>query len=395
MSSSDAAWLLSNATAAVAHCPATGCKPVGSILATIAVSLARIYTIVIFGYWVISSGLLTQPMKGGIAKYTGSISLPAVVFYFIASADLSVISAPAIGAVIAGKVFCFFCAASFGYMLRRGTEGALSSAGIFGLFASVSSDPAFGGQFMYTLYPAGQQDSPPGTLIIVYFGISLIVCCPMGFFMLEFDKYNRNLAAEQKKLEEDSGSSSDTKKEGDGKSHGCLDPGTVAACKAAFKGTITNPVVLAAIIALIWNLAFGPVTNGVTYYFCSYAFVFAKSFGGPALMLLGMNAVGKLQLFKGKMAAQVFVLVVIKNVIGPIVLEQLYAGFAGGAVESKQKSYLFTYGSFPTAPAIPIWAMMYKAEVPVIAVSMIICFVMAGLMTFFSVVSSFSTLLFP
>jgi hypothetical protein len=45
----------------------------------------------------------------------------------------------------------------------------------------------------------------------------------------------------------------------------------------------------------------------------------------------------------------------------------------------------FIYGCFPTAPAVPLWAMMYSAELKVISVAMIVVFLFSGIMTFITV----------
>ena len=75
----------------------------------------------------------------------------------------------------------------------------------------------------------------------------------IGFFMLEFDKYFRNLAAEKKKREEEGGATDKTAAPVDSKGSGCIDPGLLAAISAAAKGTArcAQPCVAAVSVAAV------------------------------------------------------------------------------------------------------------------------------------------------
>ena len=72
------------------------------------------------------------------------------------------------GTVVLVKVIVALVGGIFGYSIRRSSQRdksaaaskALSSGAIFAMFVSVSSDPAYGGQFMYNLYPPGVSGGP-------------------------------------------------------------------------------------------------------------------------------------------------------------------------------------------------------------------------------------------
>jgi predicted permease len=355
------------------------CVPFCSMgeLERIAIALARIFAIVGFGYFLRARNIFTPAMKGGCAALVTKIALPATIFLFIAQMDLGSIIPSVLIAVVVGKLVIFALAFAFGYALRskdmakfvkeKGTAGAettpptrpMTSGAILGLFCTVSSDPAFGGQFMYQLYPDN------GTQIILFFAASLIVCCPIGFFLLEYDKY----ASQQ---------------EG-----GRLTPAQKgAAARQALRGVCMNPCVFMAVIGLIWNGALGSLVNRP--FFLTFAKVTADAFPFPALFLLGVSAYGKIGLFHGRFAMHVLVVCVLKTVISPIVIQQLLEAFTDGAPPSLGTSggwsgLTFIYGIFPTAPAVPLWAMAFKAELVVIAVAMIMVFFFAGVVTFVSV----------
>lgn len=347
-------------------------------LERIAIALARIFAIVGFGYFLRARNIFTPAMKGGCAALVTKIALPATIFFFIAQMDLGSIIGSVLIAVVLGKLIIFALAFGFGYALRskdmakyeakRSAEGAeaatpptrpVTSGAILGLFCTVSSDPAFGGQFMYQLYPEN------GTQIILFFAASLIVCCPIGFFLLEYDKFASQQAG------------------------GELTPAQKgAAVKQALRGVAMNPCVFMAVIGLIWNLALGSLVHRP--FFLTFAKVTADAFPFTALFLLGVSAYGKIGLFHGRFAMHVLVVCLLKTVISPIVIQQLLEALTDGAPPALGTSggwsgLTFIYGIFPTAPAVPLWAMAFKAELVVIAVAMIVVFFFAGIVTFVSV----------
>ena len=212
---------------------------------------------------------------------------------------------------------------------------------------------------MYALYPDF------GTQIILFYAISFIVCCPLGFTALEIDRAMAELGGEQP---------SASKRR--------------MIVLKAIKNTAINPNVSSAVIAIVFNLVFGRLSSSGPGY--AFFFSFAKAMSGafpfPVLFMLGVNGYGKLGTFKA-LAAHVIVLSVIKTVLSPVLLSQLLVAFTGGDVPSGPAQggwlgLLFLYGTFPTAPVIPMWALQFKAEVLLIAVAMVVVFVWAGAMTF-------------
>jgi predicted permease len=354
-----------------------------SPMAEIASALLRIWMLVGLGYYCKARGIISDELKKGIAVMTGTIVLPALLFYFLGTkVDFSTVSWAGLQAVALGKLCIFGVAALFGFLLRSKEDTAMSTAAIFGFFCTQSSDAAFSPQFMPALYPQSSEQ------VFLYTFCGLVLVCPIGFFMLE---YNKNAVA---------GSPADTR----------------TAIQGAASSTLFNPVIAAAFAGVLFNISVmaiehvsnGDVRSGWFYLLIqSYFKVIGSAFAFPAFFLLGMSAHGRLGLLKGRFASQAVMLSVLKCALSPVLFQQLYRVFNGSAtpVGDLDSNFVFLYGkpanfvlaraaynqilfvtgTIPTSAAVALWAGQYQIEVALVSIATVVGLFGAGVMTLVAV----------
>jgi len=144
--------------------------------------------------------------------------------------------------------------------------------------------------------------------------------------------------------------------------------GNPAMYTTALMQLVVNPIVLSSFGAVALRLVFW---NGIPDSVMQLLLTVGNAYPATVLLSLGMS-IADLQrnVLQGVKAVQALLLVGTK-VLAVAVLASGFSWLISG--NETQSEFAFLYGTFPTAPAVPVFAQQYSVDEEVIAVATVVC----------------------
>ena len=190
-------------------------------------ALTQAFTLIFVGFWSSKLGYISVDASRGIGQLVGKVALPCLLFRAVATTALDSVNFTVVLTVLIAKLVALTFAAAVGYAKYAGERDAITIAGVYALFVTNSNDLAIGIPLVEAMYPIAQFPQGPNVLYIYVFAVMQnILVAPLYFMLLEYGK---------------------------AKSSG--QSGSVVL--RILRSFLRNPLVLMAMLGLIWNLALG------------------------------------------------------------------------------------------------------------------------------------------
>lgn len=144
---------------------------------------------------------------------------------------------------------------------------------------------------------------------------------------------------------------------------------------------ITNPLIVASLVALLVNVTYGPE---LPRFITRVSTTIAASFAAPALFVIGLSMFGKFQLLIRSPSDLVLSLSLVftKLMILPNLMRLLTMLILPRYLPADESSYLrdfsYLYGSLPTAPTAVLIAQQYSVLTNVVSISMLLSTVISA-----------------
>jgi predicted permease len=290
-------------------------------------ALTQAFSLVMAGFWASKSGYLTKDASRGIGQLVGKVALPCLLFRAVATTKLDSVNFVVVGTVLIAKLVALTVAASCGYLKHYHEKNAITIGGVFALFVTNSNDLAIGIPLVEAMYPISENPNGPNVLYIYVFAVMQnILVAPIYFMLLEYGKAK---ATGQK--------------------------GSIA--WKIFRSLLRNPLVVMAMMGLIYNLTFGntlPLTIDNIFKLAGNAFACG------ALFTTGMGSVGQSEKLAGKGIAVPLFLSLTKSLLTPVVarysLVPLLHSFSPMDVDTANSfvNFIFLVEAIPTAASTTV-----------------------------------------
>ena len=317
-------------------------------------ALVQAFLIIFLGYCAGRWRLIAESGVNGIARYTGTFALPALLFSEMLALRFDVVDWRFLGAILLSKSLVFVVVLCLTFaILRRRNDAAAAVAGVAAIFATQSNDFALGLPILTAVYDSTYH---PEFIQYLYLlaPISLVFLNPIGFVLLEWNS----------RREEDANTVAST----DNRARHSL----VRMAARVIFGVIANPIVFMTLLGLIFNVIFA---GQAPLWLANVLQSLKASYGATALFLLGLTMVDRIKAsfsFKNLLLPSVFILA--KLIIMPLVnrimttwiIDATSGSVPTNATLSEELSMFgFFYGTFPTAPTVFVIANQYGCETEV------------------------------
>ena len=325
-------------------------------------ALVQCFLVIFLGYCAGKWRLISDAGVSGIARYTGTFALPALLFSEMIALRLDDVEWRFLAAILTSKSLVFFAVLVLTLaILRRRSDAVVGIAGVAAIFATQSNDFALGLPILTAVY---DEHYHPEFLQYIYLlaPISLVILNPIGIMLLEWNR-NRGMAA--------ASSSSSTGAADDRRSSSLIRMNA----RVLF-GVLSNPIVFMTISGLLVNVIF---RSRAPQWLESLLHNLKESYGATALFLLGLTMVDRIKAtfsFNNLLLPSLFILA--KLIVMPLVNRSMTttivaAVAAGGGDSASSNATLtselsmfgFLYGTFPTAPTVFVIANQYGVETEV------------------------------
>ena len=321
-------------------------------------ALVQAFLIIFLGYCAGKWRLISPDGINGIARYTGTFALPALLFSEMLVLRFDVVNWRFLGAILLSKSAVFFVVLSLTFaILRRRSDVAIAVAGVAAIFATQSNDFALGLPILSAVYNEAYH---PEYIQYIYLlaPISLVILNPVGFFLLEFNRRRQT---------EDAIATPSSRDNQTG----------LRMVARVVLGAVANPIVFMTLLGLIFNLAF---QGHAPAWIANVLQSLKSSYGATALFLLGLTMVDRIKAsfsFSNLLLPSIFILA--KLIIMPLVNRNVTDWIIDGSSSSNSSSaanavadevedlsmFGFFYGTFPTAPTVFVIANQYGCETEV------------------------------
>ena len=323
-------------------------------------ALVQSFLVIFFGYCAGKWRLISASGINGIARYTGTFALPALLFSEMLMLRFEVVDWRFLAAILLSKSIVFFVTFILTFLiLRLRDDEALAVACLAAIFSTQSNDFALGLPILTAVY---NDDFHPEFLQYVYLlaPISLVILNPPAFVLLE---WTTRAAAENDQDSPPAGISPTPRRS------------VLKMMLRVFVGVLVNPIVFMTLLGLIFNLSIG----GDVSWLADLLQSLKSSYGATALFLLGLTMVDRIKAtftFNNLLLPSLFIFA--KLIVMPLVNRNMTTVVveAVGDAESSTASanvtlqeqlsmFGFLYGTFPTAPTVFVFATQYgiRAEV--------------------------------
>ena len=150
-------------------------------------ALVQTFLIIFLGYCAGKWRLGTGSGVNGIARYTGTFALPALLFSEMLTLNFDVVNWQFVGAIFLSKGIVFFAILLLTYaILSRRNDAASAVAGVAAIFSTQSNDFALGLPILTAVYGSTSHAEFIQYLYILA-PISLVFLNPIGFVLLEWN----------------------------------------------------------------------------------------------------------------------------------------------------------------------------------------------------------------
>jgi len=319
------------------------------------VGLSTGFTLLVIGTGIAArlGEVMETSASAGVARFAGSVALPAAVFRGIAAIDFGTVDGKIVLVLTLSRVVVFGLGALYGYNLHGHKAQRLARAGIFGIFCTQSNDFAFGLPIVESVFPPAQSRTNFTSYILLLAPIQLGLINVFGFLLAE-------MSAE----------------------HASSQPLPVAAAarpsiarafaRAAMR-VLATPVVTAVLLALAWQAVVGVA---VPLVFDRALAMLADSFAGSALFLVGFTAADSLA---ATMSPGLFVRSLTLSCLKTVVLAFVAVLFAK-AIVGTHDVMLFSViaGALPVAPTLYTFSQQYGVDTHLIACGVLVCLLVSA-----------------
>ncbi len=341
-------------------------------------ALVECFGIVFLGYLAAKFSMVSEVESRGLAAFTGTFALPALVFRSLVILDFGAVSWSFLTGILVSKAVLFAVVVLGSLLALRPADPA--RAGLFAIFVTQSNDFALGYPILEAMYGHSYPQIPMYMYLMA--PISLVILNPIGFVLMEYSAAGRNNGDQQW---------------GENSSSG----GRINVLNIA-KNIATNPIIFMTVAGVAANFIFSQQLPAI---FDSLLHTLGSAFSACALFLLGIRIVatseGPSDAKDRTMSAWVVptLLILLKTVAYPLLARETVSAFISAAGESDGASlqrsgsngttddtellsdFAFLYGTFPTAPSVFVYATQYDLETKLVASTMVVCtFVAAPIM---------------
>ena len=309
------------------------------------------------GYQFKASGALTHEMQGGIQLFAGHLALPAMFFGALATLDVWAIDTAVLIAVLIGKLSMVLISIGLGlaaqqFVSRMSPGVAFLRSGIFSLLVTNGDELGLGLPAMGAIF----EPKLIGMLYVLA-GFQEMLFNPIAFLILGVgaahrDAANAANAANAAKAHDGKGDAAEAER-----SHAHA-PSMLAVLRAVLRHELQNPLVIAILAGLAFNLSFAGLTGAELPTILRRATeTLGDGFPPCIFFLMGASSYGTFS----KLAALENVplpltMVCLKSFILPPLIRGLALAFGavGNAVD-----FCFAYGMLPAAGSSLVIAYKY------------------------------------
>jgi predicted permease len=314
-------------------------------LADVINAMFSTFSIIALGYLMGCYRIVPASVGQGMGTFLFQVALPCLIFHSVGTMSFDGVNWWILLTLFTGKSLVFLL------VLCLGTWGSnLANGAVWAIFCTQSNDFALGLPLLKALY----KSTHPTYSAYIYLvaPISLCFLNPVGFVCMEMGK--QRLEGEGKEITGiDTINSSSPERRAS-----CL------VAKDALIGTFSNPLVLAVLLGLLFNLVFH---GTMTPLIADPIKLLGSAFDGVALFCLGLSVVGKLGLAQGRDAVLPMAMVGVKCCLLPILCKVIIDVLPDGISEtatSGASDLVFLLGMFPTAPGVFLYARRYGMPEP-------------------------------
>ncbi|KAL3271094.1 hypothetical protein HHI36_021590 [Cryptolaemus montrouzieri] len=327
-------------------------------------ALTQCFVVILCGYFAGRMNWVSETEAKGMNMFVGTFSLPSLIFMSLVKLDLSSVNWMFLLSILVSKSIVFFTVLVITLLVLRPLN--LGRAGIFAIFCTQSNDFAIG----YPLVEAVYKSSHPDYVSYLYLvaPINLAILNPIAFILMEIGQ-KRQLTTRQPLLTYGEVSETSTNRE------------KFKMVATVVKNIFLNPIVFMTILGVIGNVL---MRNNLPVYVANILDTFGSAFSASALFLLGIRMVGKVHTLRGATLVVPGILIMVKLLAMPLVTREVVSILNSGynVTDTVDLSMFgFLYGTFPSAPAVFVFATQYTLDIDLIASSMVACtFLSAPLM---------------
>ena len=298
------------------------------------------FSIIVLGYGMGRANLIPTSVGQGLGTFLFQVSLPCLIFHSVGTMSFTGVNWWVWAALLISKGIIFMLVLGFGALSSNVANGA-----VWAIFCTQSNDFALGLPLLKALYKTTQPTFPQ--YIYLCAPISLCLLNPIGFVCMELGNKKLDLDAVDGPI----GTRAETPLP--------RDRTALRLVGDAILGTVRNPLVLAVILGLAYNVAFhgamGPLVEQPIV-------LLGQAFDGVALFCLGLSVVGKFEAVHGRASVLPMSMVFVKCLLLPLVCKLVIDILPDHITEeamSGESDLAFLLGMFPTAPGVFLYARRY------------------------------------
>ncbi len=293
------------------------------------------FSIIALGYSMGRAKFIPTSVGEGLGTFLFQVSLPCLIFHSVGTMSFTGVNWWVLIALLISKGVVFIVVLGLGSYWFN-----LASGAVWAIFCTQSNDFALGLPLLKALYKTTNPFFPQ--YIYLCAPISLCLLNPIGFVCMELGNKNDHLNSPI-----DVGNSS------------LHNRTPLRLVVDAILGTLRNPLVLAVLLGLVFNVIFdGSMTRLVE----QPIVLLGQAFDGVALFCLGLSVVGKFEAVNARDTVLPISMVFVKCLLLPVVCKVVVDAMPDDITEgplSGESDLAFLLGMFPTAPGVFLYARRY------------------------------------
>lgn len=330
-------------------------------------ALTQCFAVILCGYFAGRMNWVSETEVKGMNMFIGTFSLPSLIFMSLVKLDLSSVNWTFLLSIFVSKSIVFFTVLAITLLVLRPLN--LGRAGIFAIFCTQSNDFAIG----YPLVEAVYKSTHPDYVSYLYLvaPINLAILNPIAFILMEISQ-KRQAQSRQPLLSYGEVSENSTNSE------------KFKMIAAVVKNIFLNPIVFMTLLGVLGNVT---MKNNVPLYIANILDTLGSAFAASALFLLGVRMVGKVHTLRGATLVVPGILIMVKLLAMPLVTREVVSILNAGYNTTETvdlSTFGFLYGTFPSAPAVFVFATQYALDIDLIASSMVACTFLSAPLMFIS-----------
>jgi predicted permease len=287
------------------------------------------------GHRLKSLGTLTAEMQGGLGLFVGQLALPALLFHSMATLDVWAIDPAVLAAVLISKLCMVTIAVWLGFAAQQFITplpgAAYLRGGILSLLATNGDELGLGLPAMGALF-----EPKLVAYLYVLAGFQECVLSPVAFVILGVGAATRDAAKQRDRTA----------------------PSTAAVLRAVLRHELRNPLVIAIMGGLSWNLLFARLGGAALPRVIDMAtHTLGEGFPPCIFVLMGAASVGSFsRLASLDNVPLPLTVVLLKSLILPTLVRSLATSFG---VRGEALDFCFAYGMLPAAGSTLVFASKY------------------------------------